>query len=320
MEIEFPQSFQENLQKVNEYLNDQFDGYSSNIHQIIKFAISRDDQRIRSGLTFSIGGLMGVDPGRLLDLAAAIELLYTATLIHDALIEDSILRRGLAPFDEGWHPAAVVLAGDLVFALASKLAAKTRSTVVMEMFARTLATITNSDVTQLLGNGSKFDRDVYLQWVYAKTASVFELAAGAAVKIAGLGDDVFSLARQLGKSFGMAYQITEDIPNFKNNGKPHLNFIGKNTQNMDITFLVMYYLQSNSLDPVHTINMHKNDQQSQAPDRSVGDVRDCEAIVRYLQVAHEFIQQSLGILAGFPASPPRMAFESLAYDLVIQNE
>ena len=85
--------------------------------------LSAGGKRIRPTLVLLVGNMLGGEEERLITLAAAIELLHTATLVHDDLIDGSLLRRGNPTLNANWSPAATVLAGDFIFARAAKLAA-----------------------------------------------------------------------------------------------------------------------------------------------------------------------------------------------------
>ena len=89
-------------------------------------------KRVRPTLVLLTGNMLGANPERLITLAAAIEMLHTATLVHDDLIDGSLMRRGNDTLNAKWTPAATVLTGDFVFARAANLAAQTGSLTVME--------------------------------------------------------------------------------------------------------------------------------------------------------------------------------------------
>jgi len=136
MVIEFVDPVREHLQEVEERMRSRFNGNTSGLSIILEQFISLGGKRVRPTLTLLMGQLLGADLDRLLDLAAAIEMLHTATLIHDDLVDDAPMRRGMKTINADWPPVASVLAGDLVFAIAANLAADTKSVSVMEMFAR----------------------------------------------------------------------------------------------------------------------------------------------------------------------------------------
>ena len=121
----------------------QTDGHNPELRAALQHLLSSGGKRIRPAVALLTGGMFGADTEKLVTLGAAIELLHTATLVHDDLIDGALLRRGIATLNSQWTPAATVLTGDFIFARAAKLAAETNSLPVMRMFAITLATIVN---------------------------------------------------------------------------------------------------------------------------------------------------------------------------------
>ncbi len=320
MEMRYPPTFEAPIHKVDDYMCNQLDDNSSFIAQAIRDLIIRDKNRIRSSFTLSVGEMLEADSEHLFNLTAAVEMLHIANRIHEGLIENGSLRRGYKVIGADWHPGAIVLAGDLVFAQASRLAAKTESTLVMEMFAQTLATISNGDVTQLFSNGSRFNHRTYLQWIYAKIASVFELAAGATARLAGVGDERFQLVSQLGKSFGMAYQILDDVADFLPNGSNNAQNVASTLKQGVITLPVLYYSQANPDDPDLELLKKSASQKNGSLDRLFKAISQSGALSKSLQEVQNYIHQYLQILVQFPISPSRLALEELANGIMILVE
>ncbi len=106
-------------------------------------------KRIRPTLGLLTGKMLGAPQDKLITLASSVELLHTATLVHDDLIDGALLRRGSATLNAQWSPPATVLTGDFIFARAAKLAAETDHLALMKLFAETLAIIVNGELTQL---------------------------------------------------------------------------------------------------------------------------------------------------------------------------
>src|SRR5512134_2202300 len=151
-----------------------------------------------------IGNMLGGPEERLVTLGAAVELLHTATLVHDDLIDGSLLRRGMPTLNARWSPAATVLTGDFLFARAAKLAAEADHLPLMKLFAETLATIVNGELTQLFTSRGLINRENYYQRIYAKTASLFEMAALAAAMVANEDEEMQASMKVFGYEVGMA--------------------------------------------------------------------------------------------------------------------
>src|SRR5512135_900325 len=127
----------------------QADGHNTAVAAALHHLLSSGGKRIRVIVTLLTGKMLGADPDKLVTLAAAIESLHTATLVHDDLIDGALLRRGIATLNAQWTPAATVLTGDFIFAIAAKMAAETNSVATMHLFAETLAIIVNGEINQL---------------------------------------------------------------------------------------------------------------------------------------------------------------------------
>ena len=125
-ELTFFEPVRERLQQVEERLHSQAKGYNPAMEAALKHLLSSGGKRIRPVLTLLTGGMLGTDPDRLVAIAAAVEMLHTATLVHDDLIDGSLMRRGIPTLNTKWTSAATVLTGDFLFARAAKLAAETK--------------------------------------------------------------------------------------------------------------------------------------------------------------------------------------------------
>jgi geranylgeranyl pyrophosphate synthase len=170
--------------------------------------IDTDRDCIRPRVVLLIGRMFRADIQKLMSLAAAVEMLHTATVVHDKLTNGALPSYEIA---DSWSPAATVLAGDFVFASASRLAADTQSTAVMQIFAETLAVVVSGGVTGLFRNGDPLNRQGYLQLIEAKTASKFALASGAAAILGNADQEMVNASRSFGHALGMAYQIAVDM-------------------------------------------------------------------------------------------------------------
>ena len=129
-------------------------------------------KRIRPIITLLMGKLLGAEEEKLISLGAAIELLHTATLVHDDLIDGALLRRGNPTLNSHWTPAATVLTGDYIFAQAARLAAEIGSTEAMSNFAETLSIIVNGELSQLFGKSKLPSQEDYYFRIYEKTGSL----------------------------------------------------------------------------------------------------------------------------------------------------
>jgi len=276
-------------------------------------------KRVRPRLVLLIGNMLGGDPERLITLAAAIEMLHTATLVHDDLIDGSLMRRGNQTLNANWAPAATVLTGDFIFARAARLAAQTGSLTVMEEFAETLAIIVNGELTQMFDARGLADRENYYQRIYAKTGSLFELSTHGAAIISPVDAETVANARFFGRELGTAFQIVDDILDFTGDqaavGKP----VGSDLLQGLITLPALYYIEAHPEDEKvkSLLNGHYHNEKEIAA--LVETIRKSDAIQLALDEAKEYASRALHLLNGQPASEERQALENLTQYVTSRN-
>jgi geranylgeranyl pyrophosphate synthase len=278
--------------------------------------LSSGGKRIRPAVVLLTGCMLDGDRERLVALAAAIELLHTATLVHDDLIDGAILRRGTMTLNAQWSPAATVLTGDYVFAWAARLAADTESVPLLRLYAETLGTIVNGEITQLFSSRGVASRENYERRIYAKTASLFESSAYAAALLSPVPETTTLAARKFGYSIGMAFQIVDDVLDFVGEqatvGKP----LASDLRQGLITLPALYYLEACPDDPDMQLIQREGDSAQVDMDRLVAAIRASGAIHRALDDAHNYVEQGLQLLSQMPDNIEHRALEELARYIV----
>ena len=184
------------------------------------------------------------DPNTLIALAAAVEMLHTATLVHDDVIDGALLRRDAPTLNASWSAGATVLAGDYMFARSAQFAAETGNVRVITIFSDTLRVIVDGEMRQLSDRNDFYqDRQAYYDRIYAKTASLYSAATEAAAVLVGLPPDQVQALKSFGYQFGMAFQIVDDILDFVGTdatlGKP----VGSDLHQGTLTLPFLYYLR-----------------------------------------------------------------------------
>lgn len=180
-------------------------------------SLSGEGKRLRALLVLLSCLLSGKEHPLLVKTAVACELLHLATLIHDDLIDGHTMRRGHPALYTKIEPAAAVLAADVLFARAYALFLECRSFPVLTVITRTLASIT---ATELQAHQNTIGRSLkltdYLDWISGKTASLFSASATCGAILAGFDRESCMNLRQMGELIGLAFQIRDDILDYKN--------------------------------------------------------------------------------------------------------
>jgi geranylgeranyl pyrophosphate synthase len=310
--VSFTVPVQEELQAVEALMRSQGKGAHPDLAAALDLIISAGGKRIRPALTILVGKMFGGRTEYLITIAAAIELLHTATLVHDDLIDGALLRRGMPTLNSRWSPGATVLTGDYIFSRAAKLAADTNSVPVMKLFSQTLTTIVDGEITQLLGSRCKADRKSYMNRIYAKTASVFETSATSAALVSEVDAETIEAMRQYGYKIGMAFQIIDDILDFTGEqttiGKP----VGSDLRQGIVTLPALYYVETNPFTKFSRMLLEGNCQNDAQISLLIDEIRGSDAIHRSHQEAISFVEGGLESLRTVPSSPERFALEDLA--------
>lgn len=310
---------QEYIPQVEARMRAQAQGHHPDLQAAMLHLLDAGGKRVRPIVCLLAGGMLGASPARNITLAAAVELLHTATLVHDDMIDGALLRRGIPTLNAKWSPAATILTGDFIFARAAKMAAETDSIEVMNLFAKTLSTIVNGEITQMFNSKGLASRDDYFERIYAKTASMFELAASAPVFLAEFGEDVFEAMRVYGYEVGMAFQIMDDVLDFISDesdlGKP----VASDLRNGLITLPALCYMEQFP-EEARLLKTANGGLKSETEFVELIDsIRASGAIRQAKEEAMVFVERGLQALLMMPAGAERQALEDLAR-YVVQRE
>ncbi|MBK8782052.1 MAG: polyprenyl synthetase family protein [Anaerolineales bacterium] len=306
----------EEIKLVEERMRSQADEAHPDLRAALEHLLAAGGKRIRPTLGLLIGNMLGAPLEKLVTLGAAVELLHTATLVHDDLIDGSLLRRGMATLNARWSPPATVLTGDFLFARAAILAAETDNLALMKLFSETLATIVNGELTQMFTSRGMINRDNYYKRIYAKTASLFEMTSRAASMVSPANEESIEAMRDFGYQIGVAFQIVDDILDFTGDqsavGKP----LGSDLLNGLVTLPAIYYAEANP-DDVDVVSLPNggwtnNDNMT----RLVDNIRASDASKKAMLEAEQHVERALSRLESMEPCAERDALENLAKYIV----
>lgn len=310
--IPFSTLVQDDILLVENLIRSQVQSYHPDIKAALELLLSAGGKRIRPALTILAGRMLSAPHEAILTIAAAIELLHTATLVHDDLIDSSLLRRGMPTLNSKWSPGATVLTGDFLFARAAKLAADTNSVPVIKLFAKTLTTIVNGEITQLLSSRCIVDRENYYQRIYAKTASLFETSTQSAALVANESPETIENVRRFGYEIGFAFQILDDILDFTGDAETIGKPVGSDLRQGLITLPAIAYIENHPEDPLIAKLLVGDCPTEEEITHLIDAIRGSSAIKLAFNEASQFAQRGLKVLRKLPASAERAALEEIA--------
>jgi len=309
-DLEFLSFLDQKIQKVEQRMLSDADRYHPDLRAAVEHIISSGGKRIRPKVALLVGNMFSSDETKLTSLCAAIEMLHTATLVHDDLIDGALLRRGIPTLNSDWSPAATVLTGDYIFARAALLAADVGSAEVTCLFAETLITIVNGEITQLFNRNHSSNLESYFQRIYEKTGSMFVLASKASAILGTATDNQVISAEEFGKEIGNAFQIVDDILDFSGDelrvGKP----VGNDLRQGVITLPALYFLDEYPNDPdMQAVLSGSKDQKK--IEKLVQKVIDSGCVNRAYEVALQSVEKANCCLEDFPETPERASLKEL---------
>ena len=213
----FLDPIQEELNRVQKLILSELKDCQPDIFSVIQRTLFAGGKQIRPAIVLFIGNALQGPQDDLIRLAAAIELLHNATLIHDDLIDHTTIRHAQPTIHTTHSPQLTVLIGDYLFAHAAKMASEIDSQETAKIFANTLINIINGEIAQYSEDKRQSNLMLYEKRIYQKTASLFEASALLACDLCSSSTQILESMRKFGYHAGMAFQMMDDV----------LDFIGK---------------------------------------------------------------------------------------------
>jgi octaprenyl-diphosphate synthase len=195
------------------------------INQIAHYIVSAGGKRIRPRLVLLFAGALGFEGPERFTLAATVEFIHTATLLHDDVVDESSLRRGRDTANAVFGNAASVLVGDFLYSRAFQMMVAVNNLRVLDVLADATNVIAEGEVLQLMNmHDPDLAVDEYLRVIRFKTAKLFEASARLGAILAGAVPDLEDACADFGRSLGTAFQLVDDLLDY--DGETHA--LGKN--------------------------------------------------------------------------------------------
>ncbi len=200
------------LGRVNQLILKRMDSNVALIPQLAGHIIAAGGKRLRPTLTLASARLSGYKGERHIALAACVEFIHTATLLHDDVVDESDLRRGMATANNVWGNQASVLVGDFLFARAFQLMVEDGSLEVLDILSSASAQIAEGEVAQLTtANNTETSESAYLEVIRGKTATLFAAACRVGSVVAGRPQAQEEALDNYGLNLGIAFQLVDDV-------------------------------------------------------------------------------------------------------------
>jgi octaprenyl-diphosphate synthase len=186
------------------------------VSQVAQYIINAGGKRVRPALLLLLCGALESQDARRHELAAVVEFIHTATLLHDDVVDESTLRRGRDTANQVFGNAASVLVGDFLYSRAFQMMVDAGEMRIMQVLADATNVIAEGEVLQLMNmHDSHLDEAAYLRVIRAKTAQLFEASARLAAIVAKADDVTENLCAAYGQALGAAFQVVDDVLDYE---------------------------------------------------------------------------------------------------------
>jgi geranylgeranyl pyrophosphate synthase len=274
----------------------------------VQMIIKAGGKRLRPAITFLVGRLFRANFSPILSVGASVELLHTATLVHDDLIDGAAERRGVPTLHSKMSMGVTVLTGDFLFAKAAALAAEANSVPVVKLFADTLVKICQGEILQARTRWVLPAYDVYIERIYGKTAALFEAAAVSAALIGDATDAQIAAMARYGRNLGLAFQIVDDALDFvstsENLGKPAGNDMRQGILNLP----AMYYVEQGYISDADLLERLESKDETE---KLVREMRAAGMVEQSLEVAQSYARKAADALNILPGGEVLKALDAV---------
>jgi geranylgeranyl pyrophosphate synthase len=281
------------------------------LREMLGTVLNTGGKRLRPALTLLSGQLGSYNLDLLVPMAASVELLHTATLVHDDVIDQASERRGRATAAAQFNNAPSVMLGDYMFAHAAHFVAQTENVRVIRNFAETLRIMARGELSQDFA-AYEYSPDVqrYLDRIYGKTASLFATAAEGGAIVCGAPEPLIEPVRRFGEQLGMAFQVVDDVLDFsataEEMGKPVGSDLLAGTLTLPTLLYLDRYPEDNPVQRAFTGIRRRSNLQ-----RAITEIRESGLLEESLQTASQFAENAHQSLSELPLGEPRATFEVL---------
>ena len=285
------------------------------IPELAGHLIAGGGKRMRPMLTLACASLLGYPGTRHHKLAAAVEFIHTATLLHDDVVDGSGMRRGKRTANLIWGNPASVLVGDFLFSRAFELMVEDGSLRVLRILSHASAVIAEGEVDQLTAQRRiETDEEHYLEIISAKTAALFAAACRVSPVVAEASEDAELALEAYGKNLGIAFQLSDDVIDYASDVATMGKGVGDDFRDGKMTLpVILAYARGADEDRAFwraAITGERASDEDLA--RAIRLLNGSDALADTLERARQYARRAVDALAMFPAGKAKSALTEAA--------
>ncbi|HNY49279.1 MAG TPA: polyprenyl synthetase family protein [Smithella sp.] len=315
-------SYKDDLQQVEKCINDHATSEITLIPEVSHHLIDSGGKRFRPLLLMISAGLCGYRGESRFPMAAVMEFIHTATLLHDDVIDEATMRRGKTSANNIWGNAASVLVGDFLYSKSFILMTSVENTAILKLMSRVTNIMSEGEVFQLIKCGDvNMTEEEYFNIIEKKTAVLISASCTAGAILGSASKEKIDALALFGRNIGMAFQITDDILDYTAKGKDFGKSIGKDLEEGKITLPLIFALQQSNVEERNLIQeIIRRKKGSQKAAREITRlIQKYQATESSLDVATKFINEAKAQLDVFDESPEKDHLLTVADYILTRN-
>ncbi|ARJ41445.1 octaprenyl diphosphate synthase [Pantoea alhagi] len=311
----------QDMAAVNETILSQLNSDVSLINQLGYYIISGGGKRIRPMIAILAARALGYEGKQHVTIAALIEFIHTATLLHDDVVDESDMRRGKATANAAFGNAASVLVGDFIYTRAFQMMTSLGSLRILALMSEAVNVIAEGEVLQLMNcNDPDITEESYMRVIYSKTARLFEAAAQSSGILAGATEAQEQGLQDYGRYLGTAFQLIDDLLDYSADGQTLGKNVGDDLSEGKPTLPLLHAMRHGNAQQTAMIR----EAIEQGNGRHLLDpvleaMRQCGSLEWTRSRAEQEADKAIAALQVLPESPWRSALEALAH-MAVQRD
>jgi octaprenyl-diphosphate synthase len=307
----------EDMRAVDAVIARRLDSGVPLVGTVSRYIIQAGGKRLRPALLLLMAGALGYRGEQRFNLAAVVEFIHTATLLHDDVVDDSTLRRGRATANQAFGNPASVLVGDFLYSRAFQMMVDARSMRIMEILAEATNVIAEGEVLQLMNmHDASLDEAGYLRVIRSKTAKLFEASTRLAAVLAGSPPDIEEACAHYGQALGTAFQVIDDVLDYDGTADEMGKNLGDDLREGKATLPLIAAMQRGTPEEADTIRTAIEQGSVSALDAIVSIVRSTGSLEVARQAAAAEARRAMEALNALPRNAYADALHQLAASLL----
>jgi len=287
------------------------------VGQVARYIISAGGKRLRPVILLLTCGALGYQGSHKFSMAAVVEFIHTATLLHDDVVDESTLRRGRPTANENFGNPASVLVGDFLYSRAFQMMVAPGDMRIMQVLADATNVIAEGEVLQLMNmHDASLDEAAYLHVIRSKTAKLFEASSRLAAILAHTSPEIEEACAIYGQALGTAFQVIDDVLDYEGNAAEMGKNLGDDLREGKATLPLILAMQRGTADQRSLIQKAIETGSVEQLSSVVAIVRETGALEGSRKVAMSEAQRAIDAAAVLPASAYKDALMSLASQLL----